>query len=71
MSNATVMMLYQDYLSLCDEVEAQLKILCAKKAGTLRAARKNLEACYLQQDQIRNALVALGYMPTAQLLRRL
>lgn len=64
-------MLYKDYLYCLDEVQEQLKVLAAKKVGTLRAARRNLEAAYRQTEQIRTALIALGYMPTRGTLMRL
>ena len=71
MSETTISLLYNDFLIVCREVDDQLKIMCERKPGTIRAAKKNLEAIYMQMNQIRAALNALGYQPTPRALNRI
>ena len=71
MSETTVALLYNDFLECCKNADEQVKIMCDRKPGTIRAAKKNVEAYYMEMNNIRRALNALGYHPTPVSLTRL
>ena len=71
MSESTVNMLYNDFLEVSRDADEQVRIMCERKPGTIRAAKKNLESYYIQLNQIRRALNALGYHPTPAALQRI
>ena len=71
MSLETISMMYADYLREMEDVHKQLSILNERKVGTIRAAQRQLRIHYRYVGQIRAALAALGFMPTAGGLRRI
>lgn len=71
MSLATINMMYADYTREMEEVQKQLSVLMARKVGTIRAAQRQLRIHYAYVGQIREALRALGFMPTAAGLVRI
>ena len=71
MSLETINMMYADYLREMEEVHKQLSVLMERKVGTIRATQRQLRTHYNYVAQIRAALAALGFAPTAGGLRRI